>query len=559
MPSMPDDVVDEEYSAYPEEDDDEDVVPPEEHTLLFEENVTRPDFPVAQEDDGDHNNDGAESSLLMDFTPSELKDMGGHTAVDPLSEVDVYVAYGRYHQAQELLSNAIDNDPGRLDLKLKMLEILHAGGTKGEFVKLAEQYAAQGIPDTNPDEWSKVVAFGQELAPNHPLFAKEGAVSENEDSFGPLSEPLADPSGMDSNVAQAEASLAQMAAELGLNSDTEMSEDHTSTLEGLDELADLDVGDGKDDQMPEQVDMTSLGLTTEPHTIEESLAVSEDASEDSTDSSALSALDGLSGLTLDTEDLSDDLSGSTMPSVPTVIQNMDTHLDTMDGLSELDLDLDSEISAALPASVIGDLESELDTMAQEDELPPLGRDREEEDDGAPIFTAHDEDTLANIEALSGIFEDSADLPSSSLTEDAGEQSLEDLEASLSAYTNELDAMTSDLSVIEESGDSATLGDLSELELSAQEMSELNAPSTPADASDMPVDSDDHSVVDRAMLDEVNELSTDLDDESQTKIELAEAYIEMGDPEGAKDILKEVQKEGNDEQKDIAQKMLDSLS
>jgi len=49
------------------------------------------------------------------------------------------------------------------------------------------------------------------------------------------------------------------------------------------------------------------------------------------------------------------------------------------------------------------------------------------------------------------------------------------------------------------------------------------------------------------------------DEAETKLDLASAYIDMGDPEGAKSILEEVQSEGNDEQKSRAQKLLNDLS
>ena len=53
---------------------------------------------------------------------------------------------------------------------------------------------------------------------------------------------------------------------------------------------------------------------------------------------------------------------------------------------------------------------------------------------------------------------------------------------------------------------------------------------------------------------------DLDeiDEAETKLDLAAAYIDMGDPEGARSILNEVLIEGNDDQKNRAQTLLDSI-
>lgn len=48
------------------------------------------------------------------------------------------------------------------------------------------------------------------------------------------------------------------------------------------------------------------------------------------------------------------------------------------------------------------------------------------------------------------------------------------------------------------------------------------------------------------------------DEAETKLDLASAYVDMGDPDGAKSILDEVLNEGSDEQKSRAQKLLDDL-
>ena len=45
----------------------------------------------------------------------------------------------------------------------------------------------------------------------------------------------------------------------------------------------------------------------------------------------------------------------------------------------------------------------------------------------------------------------------------------------------------------------------------------------------------------------------------TKLELAKAYDEMGDKEGARELLNEVVKEGNAEQQAKAQGMLAKLS
>ena len=45
------------------------------------------------------------------------------------------------------------------------------------------------------------------------------------------------------------------------------------------------------------------------------------------------------------------------------------------------------------------------------------------------------------------------------------------------------------------------------------------------------------------------------DEAATKLDLARAYIDMGDTEGAKDILDEVSQEGNEQQREEAKELL----
>jgi len=48
------------------------------------------------------------------------------------------------------------------------------------------------------------------------------------------------------------------------------------------------------------------------------------------------------------------------------------------------------------------------------------------------------------------------------------------------------------------------------------------------------------------------------DENATKLDLARAYIEMGDMEGARDILNEVISEGSDSQRDDARQLLERV-
>ena len=50
-----------------------------------------------------------------------------------------------------------------------------------------------------------------------------------------------------------------------------------------------------------------------------------------------------------------------------------------------------------------------------------------------------------------------------------------------------------------------------------------------------------------------------DDESDTKLVLAEAYVDMGDPDNARDLLEEVLQSGTEEQRKKANDLLETLS
>ena len=50
-----------------------------------------------------------------------------------------------------------------------------------------------------------------------------------------------------------------------------------------------------------------------------------------------------------------------------------------------------------------------------------------------------------------------------------------------------------------------------------------------------------------------------DDPVDTKLDLARAYLDMGDPDGARAMLEEVMHEGTQMQKDVARQLLEKIS
>jgi pilus assembly protein FimV len=95
---------------------------------------------------------------------------------DPLAEADFHMAYGLYDQAADLIRIAIGREPGRRDLKLKLLEVFFVWGNKEQFLQTAHELAATRA-QAAPGEWEKIVIMGKQLAPEDPLFAGGAAVS----------------------------------------------------------------------------------------------------------------------------------------------------------------------------------------------------------------------------------------------------------------------------------------------------------------------------------------------------------------------------------------------
>lgn len=140
------------------------------------ESLQTPNFSAARAmDSGLEPIVATKSSFLSEFTPSDFDALGTETDdVDPISEADVYLAYGRYKQAEELIRHAIAQRPERDESKLKLLEIYYATENRSAFESYAKELKA-AQKDKQPDFWSKVEEMGRELVPNSSLFEAPGS------------------------------------------------------------------------------------------------------------------------------------------------------------------------------------------------------------------------------------------------------------------------------------------------------------------------------------------------------------------------------------------------
>jgi pilus assembly protein FimV len=92
---------------------------------------------------------------------------------DPLAEADFHMAYGLYDQAADLVRIAIQREPQRRDLKVKLLEVFFVWGNKEEFLKLARELS-DTRSESQPGEWEKIVIMGKQIAPEDTMFSDGG-------------------------------------------------------------------------------------------------------------------------------------------------------------------------------------------------------------------------------------------------------------------------------------------------------------------------------------------------------------------------------------------------
>ena len=110
---------------------------------------------------------GATSTFNSSFIPaaSQLDS----NEVDPVAEADVYIAYGREEQAEEILKEALRLQPDRAGVRVKLLEIYSRRGDKAAFTTLA-----QDLHDRSGgagEEWERASKLGRSMDPTSSLWS----------------------------------------------------------------------------------------------------------------------------------------------------------------------------------------------------------------------------------------------------------------------------------------------------------------------------------------------------------------------------------------------------
>ena len=406
-------------------------------------------------------NDLPDSSFLEEFSPADINALQDETGeVDPVSEADVYIAYGRYQQAEEMLNQAMSRDPDRLALKHKLLEVHYATKNAGAFAVLAQQMVDAGQDAADDAAWSRAMDMGRELAPDNELFDLAGAgrtAALDEDVPG------------DAVTAAAVAAAAEGAAN-AVDADTMA-------------LDDLDLSELTAEFEAEAAPEEGLGPASE-------VSVTLDLD----DSTGLNEAGGIE--------------------LPEPIQ-----------LSDIE-GLDVELPKAEPEGIAGGVD---ETVADSLDLDGMMAEAEAAVDGG--------DSLLNADS---------------------EFSADELQAQL----DEL----SDLSILDSELDAASTSEMIEplpsIELESEDVvtddeSQVDQPFNLDEAFDVAESEDGGEDV--LEMGEVAAVPESVDeDEVATKLDLARAYVEMGDEDGARAILAEVAAEGSQAQRGDAETLLSQL-
>ena len=136
--------------------------------------------------DADADTDAGNSVFNSDLAPSASQLDANE--VDPVAEADVYIAYGRDAQAEEILKEALRTHPERHAVRLKLLEIYATRKDARAFESQASELYS--LTRGQGDEWAQAAALGQSIDPANPLYQAANAGGNASGAFASAA-PLA--------------------------------------------------------------------------------------------------------------------------------------------------------------------------------------------------------------------------------------------------------------------------------------------------------------------------------------------------------------------------------
>ncbi len=453
---------------------------------------------------------GSSSQIQTDFSQSGLSSIDTDEGVDPVAEADVYMAYGRDAQAEEILLDALKTDPGRTGVHLKLLEIYAQRKNLKQFETTAtELYSLTG---GNGQDWEKAAALGRKVDPDSPLYRIPAPGSAPAAPVPPVPSTVAGVAPAAAGFAQPVAARTPAVAPAFIaNEPLPQSLSNEDPLESPSQLKDTWALPG------------DLNQYTSMEDIDRAVSDTHQASEPARVEPAVLDFD------LDLN------AGDDGNSAKTVTLNSATS-SSSNGL-DFDLGFDKSVGAMGATLVAGnatvrDLESTStrpQRLAGDFNLPdPSDLDFELSSEFGENGEAGD--STVDVDLTATLAEDALREPVDSATVDLERTSFD---SSLLDFDFELDDKAETKGV-----GKPLVADLKstnlDFKLPSADLPDAGPPTEPP-------------------------LDLDLQQEVATKLELARAYEEMGDKDGARELVEEVLREGSGRQQDEARQILARLS
>ena len=487
---------------------------------------------------------------------------------DPLAEADFHMAYGLYDQAAELVQIAITRDPKRRDLKMKLLEVFFVWGNRERFLQTAHQLA-ESRDQAPAGEWEKILIMGRQIAAEDPLFADSRGLAgaarvvdlnleggQNRVDFDLLGEPSLGTAATQESVAL------DLGAALGEPTGTEATGEALQMGDDSEEIIldahDHSDGTGTTREMPEASGTTTSDVTAlrpapagsgstetmrivsnpeheEAPTVEQpqmrggDQALRQKLDAHPGEQTAELAIDDL-GLDLGALDEHTDEPATVDPDAPTLLADLDEDTRRMFEGAEAESSAPAKAHpAAQPVEAAASDVTQKATAAGGARPGATGT-------GTWMFTDTDFGAMAP----------SAKASPTVVTQITAQPETAATTALSALHSDELDL---DLGNLESLKGQPSNG----LDL------DVGTPSAPS-ASNSYVDTqklkaDAALVSDDVALPDLEPVTLS---EVGTKLDLARAYMDMGDPEGARSILAEVMSEGSMSQKQEARRLMDAL-
>jgi pilus assembly protein FimV len=445
--------------------------------------------------------------------------------VDPVAEADVYIAYGRDAQAEEILKEALRTHPERMPVRLKLLEIYASRKDQRAFETQAGEIYS--LTKGTGDDWAQAAALGLAIDPLNPLYA--GAPG------APAATPSAEEREQQALLTQEldDALTASPAAPM----DLDLSRDMATALP-------LDEAPVQPKEEEHTLDFDLGGLAFEP---EKAAAPAPEA--------AAAPLEPLA-------DLSFDMDATAVPAsdaAPAV--NEEPRLEPADSaeLPDMAFDLSFDTPAAEPKAdtPAEPVEARLDDLSLDfmpAPAPAAAADEAAMADLAREFDLPDLPELPAAEPSAATPKAGADLPDAMLDLDAMDFDLATHEADDQAGKPAPAAQAVEPSEFD--------ADMFSLELPAAADTPAPAAAAPAAPSfdlsgldlDLPAVGEPDEAT--AMPEPIQAGAENM--EMETKLDLAIAYQEIGDKEGARELVDEVIKGGTPAQVAKASALRDQL-